>query len=236
MKPWVKWPPWGRSWAETINTQKFRTKYHKPKISKLNRTWLGTCDSGSHKTQRFTKYFPYLTHDTIMRSQKSGEDSKICRGAWKCQRVLKTGVSYGNLNMAAHLPPTFQGQDCTPPTLCSGTTFPPGVTQKCWRFVGKVCGSPYLQPRYLHSIAALDNLRYTCCLDRIQEPAIEIFMNPNTFINHITEKEAPAALLCCKSFLTRSVPSQVFGEPSPPESTPTFQGHPECYFCINDDI
>ena len=103
-------------------------------------------------------------------------------------------------------------------------------------FWGKVCGSPYLQPRYLHSIAALDNLRYTCCLDRIQEPAIEIFMNPNTFINHITEKEAPAALLCCKSFLRRSVPSQVFGEPSPPESTPTSPGHPEREFCINDDI
>ena len=129
MKPWVKCPPWGRSWAETINTPKFRTKYHKPEISKLNRTWLGTCDSGSHKTQRFTKYFPYLTHDTIMRSQKSGEDSKICRGAWKCQRVLNIWVSYGNLNMAARLPPTFQGQDCTPPTLCSGTTFPPRMTQ-----------------------------------------------------------------------------------------------------------
>ena len=106
----------------------------------------------------------------------------------------------------------------------------------CWRFVGKVCGSPYLQPRYLHSIAALDNLRYTCCLDRIQEPAIEIFMNLNTFINHITEKEAPAALLCCKSFLRRSVPSQVFGEPSPPESTPTSLGHPGRYFYINVDV
>ena len=103
-------------------------------------------------------------------------------------------------------------------------------------FWGKVCGSPYLQPRYLHSIAALDNLRYTCCLDRIQEPAIEIFMNLNTFINDITEKEAPAALLCCKSFLTRSVPSQVFGEPSPPESTPTSLGHPGRYFYINVDV
>ena len=151
-----------------------------------------------------------------MRSQKSGEDSKVCRGAWKCQRVLKIWVSYGNLNMAAHFPPTFQGQDCTPPTLCSGTTFPPGVTQKCWRFVGKVCGSvsqpgsPYLQPRYLHSIAALDNLRYTCCLDRIQEPAIETYIHESKYFHqshHWERSTCSAALLQKFSDAISSKPS-----------------------------
>ena len=37
----------------------------------------------------------------------------------------------------------------------------------------------------------------------------------------------PAEQPCCRSFLMQLVPNQVFDEPSPPESAPTFRDHPE---------
>ena len=77
-------------------------------------------------------------------------------------------------------------------------------------FWGKVCGSPYLQPRYLHSIAALDNLRYTCCLDRIQEPAIETYIHESKHFHqshHWEGSTCSAALLQKFSEAISSKPS-----------------------------
>ena len=80
----------------------------------------------------------------------------------------------------------------------------------CWLLLGKGCGSPYLQPRYLHSIAALDNLRYTCCLDRIQEPAIETYIHESKHFHqshHWEGSTCSAALLQKFSEAISSKPS-----------------------------